>query len=99
MIAETRFLGHKTNDDGAGDRSILVNWYYLKLGPGENCCFDILTREGVFEEALNVLAIVSSIDVADGELVNFQGEFCFPCRSIDVPAVELPQVLLAAAAF
>ena len=71
----------------------------IESRPGKNCCFDILTGEGVFEEALNILAIISSINVADGELVNFEGEFCFPCRSIDVPAVEFPQILLAATAF
>ena len=45
------------------------------------------------------MAVVSGVDVADGELIDFEGEFCFPCRSIDVPAMEFSQVLLAAAAF
>jgi hypothetical protein len=58
-----------------------------------------LTGERVFEKALNVLAIVSSINVTDSKLIDFEGEFCFPSGSIDMPAVEFSLVLLAAAAF
>jgi len=45
----------------------------IESRPGKNCCFDILTGEGVFEEALNILAVVSGVDVADRELIDFEG--------------------------
>ena len=45
----------------------------IESWPGKNCCFDILTREGVFEDSVDVLAVISGIDVADGELVDVEG--------------------------
>jgi hypothetical protein len=57
-----------------------------------------VTRERVFEGSLNVLAVGSGVNIADSELVDIEGEFCFPGRSIDLPAVEFSPVLLAASA-
>ena len=45
----------------------------IKLGARENGSFNVLTREGVFEGSLNILAVGSSLDVTDGELVDIEG--------------------------
>jgi hypothetical protein len=45
----------------------------IKLGTGENGSFNVLTREGVFEGSLNILAVGASRDVTDGELVDIEG--------------------------
>ena len=45
----------------------------IKLGTRENGSFNVLTREGVFEGSLNILAVGSSMDITDGELVDIEG--------------------------